>query len=265
MITAMKRPLLFFGFTAGLLAQDAPFPAENVSFFENRVKPVLTAKCSACHNQKLKSSGLALDSRNDILTGGNRGPSVKPGSPNESVLMRAVEQTGDLKMPMGSKLSDDEIATLRKWIQDGTAWSADTVAAAKPRGADHWAFQAPKHAAPPSVKAAAWARNPIDRFVLARLEKEDVQPSPEAERATLMRRVSLDLTGLPPTPAEIRAFVADQSPNAYEKLVDRLLASPHYGERWGRHWLDLARYSDSDGYTIDDPRQIWLYRDWVIN
>ena len=269
MFTAMTRPVLLFGFAAisgaRLFGQSAAFAPDAVGFFETRVAPVLAANCSACHNQRLRSSNLALDSRAGVLTGGNRGPSAKPGSPDESMLIRAVEQTGDLKMPPGKKLSGEEIATLRKWIQDGMAWTPEKAAAAPRRGADHWAFQAPKRAAQPAVKSPGWARNPIDRFVLARLEQEGIQPSPEADRATLLRRVSLDLTGLPPSPKEIMAFVADRAPDAYEKVVDRLLASRHYGERWGRHWLDLARYADSDGYTIDDPRQIWLYRDWVIN
>src|SRR6185295_12355117 len=156
----MTRPVLLFGFAAiscaPLFGQGAAFTPEAVSFYETRVAPVLTANCSACHNQRLRTSNLALDSRAAVLTGGNRGPSVKPGSPNESVLMRAVEQTGDLKMPLGKKLSDEEIATLRKWIQDGVAWTPEKAVATKPRGADHWAFQAPKRAVLPAVKAPAW-------------------------------------------------------------------------------------------------------------
>src|SRR5262249_9733420 len=132
-------------------------------------------------------------------------------------------------------------------------------------GWDHWAFQPPKRSELPTVKQSAWVRNPIDNFILARLERENVKPSPEADRQTLLRRLSLDLTGLPPTPEEIQSFLADSSPTASEKTVDRLLASPHYGERWGRHWLDVARYADSDGYTIDAPRPLWKYRDWVID
>jgi hypothetical protein len=260
----MSRCVLIFSVAAisgfRLFAQSEP---DKVLFFEKSVKPVFAANCAACHNQQLKTSGLALDSRKDLLTGGNRGASVKPGSPGESVLFRAIEQTGDLKMPPGRKLNDEAIAAVRKWIEDGASWTAE-AAPTKARGADHWAFQPPKRTAPPAVKNAAWVRNPIDRFVLARLEQEGLAPSPEADRLTLLRRVSLDLTGLPPTTNEIAAFVADTSPMAYEKAVDRLLASSHYGERWGRNWLDLARYADSDGYTIDDPRQIWLYRDWVI-
>src|SRR5262249_30103294 len=157
---------------------------------------------------------------------------------DQSRLIEAVEQKGDLKMPMGrERLKDDQIAALRHWVELGAPWPAET--AKKPRGWDHWAFQAPKRAAVPAVKDTSWVRNPIDNFILARLEHENLRPSPEADRPTLLRRVSLDLTGLPPTQKETEDFLADKSPDAYEKVVDRLLASPHYGEQWGRHWLDL--------------------------
>ena len=225
--------------------------------------PLLRKNCAPCHNQQNRSSGLSMDSREDLLKGGNRGPAVNPGAPAESLLVKAVEQTGALQMPPGRRLSDAEIATLRSWIQSGLVWP-DQATAAKKRGADHWSFQPPRAVPPPDVKAPEWVRNPIDRFVLARLEKEGIQPSREAARDTLLRRVSLDLTGLPPTPAELLAFRSDPSPDAYEKVVDRLLASPYYGERWGRQWLDAARYADSDGYTLDEPRPIWKYRDWVV-
>ena len=238
-------------------------PADAALFFEKNVQPVLRANCLQCHNQQLKTSGLALDSRASVLTGGNRGPAAKPGAPAESLIIQAVEQKGDLKMPPGKRLADEQIAVLRSWIEQGLEWSKEAPVQSK-RGWDHWSFQTPKHPAPPAVKNAAWVKNPIDRFILAKLEKEGVRPSPEADRYTLLRRVSLDLTGLQPTPKEIQAFIADKSRNAYEKVVDRLLASPHYGERWGRHWLDIARYADSDGYAIDEPRQMWRYRDWVI-
>ena len=225
---------------------------------------VLKANCEVCHNAGNKSGGLALDSREGVLKGGDSGPAAQPGAPAESLLIKAVEQKGDLKMPMGKpRLSDADIGALRRWIEQRLPWSSEANAG-KPRNWDHWAFQPPQRPPVPTVANKAWVRNPIDSFVLARLEKEKLQPSPEADRATLLRRVSLDLTGLPPTPTEMREFLADRSANAYEKVVDRLLASPHYGERWGRHWLDAARYADSDGYSIDAPRPIWKYRDWVI-
>ena len=226
---------------------------------------ILKANCQTCHSAANRSGDLAFDSRDDVLKGGKRGPAIKPGAPSDSLLIQAVEQSGALKMPLGRpKLKDDEIAILRQWIQQDAAWPA-LADAKKPRGWDHWSFQIPKRPAIPTVQNAAWVRNSIDNFILTKLEKEGVQPSPEADRATLLRRVSLDLVGLPPTAQEIQAFLADDSADAYEKVVDRLLASPHYGERWGRHWLDAARYADSDGYSIDAPRPIWKYRDWVIH
>ena len=231
-------------------------PPEN--FFTGSVQPILSGSCVSCHNQKLRSSGLAVDARQDILNGGNRGPAIIAGSPDSSLIIQAVEQTGDVKMPPAGKLSGEQIAILRRWIEQGAVWPSSTSVAENRSGWDHWAFQQPRRATPPAVRAARWVRNPIDRFILAKLEAEGIAPSPEADRATLLRRVGLDLTGLPPTPEELRNFLNDRSANAYENVVDRLLASPHYGERWGRHWLDLARYADSDGYTIDDPRQIWL-------
>jgi hypothetical protein len=236
-----------------LSAQDTTHPGEEV----------LRANCISCHNQQNRTSGLALDNRADLLSGGNRGPAVKPGAAGESLLVRAVEQAGDLKMPPGKRLPAEQAAALRAWVDAGVPWPEHRQAARK-RGHDHWAFQPPKRPPLPAVNNGGWPRNPIDRFILATLERERVEPSPEADRYTLLRRVSLDLTGLPPAPKEIRDFLADTSPDAYEKIVDRLLASPHHGERWARHWLDLARYADSDGYTIDDARQIWKYRDWVI-
>lgn len=255
------------GWAAVLLLCASPLPAQDnpaAAFFEQHVRPVLKTSCLPCHNQGSRTSGLALDRREDALQGGNRGPAVRPGAPGESLLVQAVEQSGDLKMPPGRKLKPEDIAALRKWIEQGAAWQADTVAAPRP-GLDHWAFQPPRRPGVPAVKNSSWVRNPIDSFILARLEREGIEPSPEASRNTLLRRLSLDLTGLPPSPREIRDFLADTSGSAYEKVVDRLLASPHYGERWGRHWLDVARYADSDGYTIDGPRQMWKYRDWVID
>ena len=225
---------------------------------------ILKTNCSACHSKANRSAGLALDTRDDALKGGTRGPAITPGKASDSLLIQAVEQTGSLKMPLGrAKLTDENIAVLRQWIDQNATWPVDT-AAQKRRGWDHWSFQLPKRSAVPVVEKTAWVRNPIDNFILAKLEKEHIQPSPEADHETLLRRVSLDLVGLPPTIDEMQAFRADTSPDAYEKAVDRLLASPHYGERWGRHWLDLARYADSDGYSIDAPRPIWPYRDWVI-
>src|SRR5688572_3359096 len=263
----LRFPFLLTGFAvAGLLFAQQPteFAPDAVAFYESKVRPVLRTNCLPCHTQQNRTSGLSMDSRADLLTGGNRGSGVKPGVPAQSLLLAAVEQRGDLKMPPAGRLKDEQIAVLREWVERGLPWTAEATTAKK-RGWDHWAFQPPKRHDPHAVRDRAWTRNPIDHFVMARLERENLKPSPETARATLLRRVHFDLTGIPPTPKEVDDFLADTSAGAYEKVVDRLLASPHYGERWGRHWLDLARYADSDGYTIDAPRQIWKYRDWVID
>jgi hypothetical protein len=229
--------------------------------FDQDVQPLLNA-CLACHSSQLEAGGLALDSRERLLKGGSRGAAITPGHPADSLLIEAVKQTGDLKMPPGGKLSTEQVAVLESWITAGAPWGEETAASAQ---AKPWAFQVPQRPAAPEVEAKDWVRNPIDNFILAKLEEKNVTPAPEADRALLLRRVSLDLTGLLPTPKQITEFTADNTPDAYEKVVERLLASGHYGERWGRHWLDLARYADSDGYSIDGPRPIWKYRDWVVN
>ncbi|MBI1786195.1 MAG: PSD1 domain-containing protein [Acidobacteria bacterium] len=243
-----------------LLAQEKP---ESLAVFDAQVRPILKNNCLPCHNAKNRTSGLALDTRDGILSGGNRGAVVKPRNAAESLLIQAVEQKGDLKMPPTGRLSPEQVASLRRWVDLGLPWPEEKPVSRNP-GADHWAFQPVKRHAAPVVKDAAFVRNPIDNFILERLEREGLKPAPEADRYSLIRRASLDLIGLPPSPQEVREFLADSHPDAYERLVDRLLTSPHYGERWGRHWLDVARYADSDGYTIDAPRQIWKYRDWVI-
>ena len=243
------------------------FAIAATAFAQETAVPLLKTNCQSCHNDNLKSSGLSVVTREALLAGGNRGAAVKPGNPSESLLVRAVEQSGDLKMPPGRKLPADQIAAIRTWIAGGAEWPKETSAATQPKrkGADWWAFQPVRRVDPPAVKQTVWVRNPIDNFILARLDKEKLQPSPEAPKEALLRRVSLDLVGLLPSPRELQDFVEDTRPDAYERVVDRLLASPNYGERWGRHWLDVARYADSDGYTIDAPRQMWRYRDWVIN
>jgi hypothetical protein len=245
----------------GLLA----FTLASVSLFgqSERAIDLLSQKCLACHNEKNFSSGLSLEDRESILVGGNRGPAAVAGKPQESLLVTAVRQNGNLKMPPGGRLADSEIQIIIEWIAAGLP-GLKAEMAAKP-GGDHWAFKSPKRPPEPVVRDQAWARTPIDRFVLARLEKENIRPSPEADKVTLLRRLHLDLTGLPPAPREIEDFLSDQRADAYERVVERLLASPHYGERWGRHWLDQARYADSDGGSRDEPRQIYRYRDWVIH
>jgi len=236
-------------------------------FFETRVRPVLATNCYGCHTSG-QSGGLRLDSAEAALKGGNTGPAIVPGKPEESLLIQAVRQSHEkLKMPPGKKLADQEIADLAEWIQAGAVWpkSSGAVSRITAQQKAFWSFQPLKDAAPPLVKDKRWAAEPIDRFILAKLEEKGLQPAPAADRRTLIRRVTYDLTGLPPTPEEIDAFLRDKSPKAYARVVDRLLASPRYGERWGRHWLDVVRYADSAGDSADYPvPQAYLYRDYVI-
>ncbi|MCC6539141.1 MAG: DUF1553 domain-containing protein [Bryobacterales bacterium] len=237
----------------------------DAAFYESTIRPILRNNCLGCHSDRKLTSGVSVETRESILRGGNRGPLINKDKPAESLLLHAVRHSGDApKMPPGGKkLTDEQTAALEKWIAGDVPMPA-ALLKTKRAGANHWAFQAPKKIAPPAVSDAAWPKNAIDHFILAKLDAAKLKPSPEAARETLLRRVYLDVVGLPPTPKEVADFQADASANAYEKVVDRLLASQHYGERWGRHWLDLARYADSDGYTIDAPRDIWKYRDWVI-
>jgi mono/diheme cytochrome c family protein len=229
------------------------------------VKPILARHCVGCHGAEKPRAGLRLDTAAGAIAGGDAGPVVVPHEPGESELILAVlgEGSGE-RMPLKRPpLSEEQVGILRSWIAAGAPFPADE--APSPPPGMHWAFVPPVHPTVPEVRDAAWSRNPIDRFILARLESSGLAPSPEADRATLIRRASLNLTGLPPSPAEVDDFVADSRPDAYERLIDRLLASPHYGERWARLWLDMARYADSNGYSIDAPRSIWKYRDWVID
>ncbi|MCX6613397.1 MAG: DUF1549 domain-containing protein [Acidobacteria bacterium] len=240
-----------------ILAMAAVAQVPDAQFFDSQVRPILRANCYGCHSEANATSGLSLQTRDSILRGGNRGASL-------DIILNAARHVGDLKMPPNKKLTDEQIAILERWVAAGLPVPENLVKSKRP-GANHWAFQPIKPQAIPAVNNSTWARNAIDKFILAKLEANQLSPAPEADRATLLRRLSLDITGLPPTLDELNKFLADRSPDAYEKQVDRLLASPHYGERWGRHWLDIARYADSDGYTIDAPRDIWMYRDWVIN
>ena len=248
-------------------AKTLPSPAAREIDFVRDVSPIL-ARCQSCHSAKQSMGGLRLDSRIAALAGGNSGPVLLTGRSAESRLIQLVAGTGKLVMPpSGARLTAENVGVLRAWIDQGLRWpDSFAFASADPKSkADHWSFTAPKSIDPRHVANSAWVRNPIDTFILAKLEAEGIAPSPEADRYTLVRRLSLDLIGLPPSPKEVEEFVGDQRPDAYERLVDRLLASPHYGEKWARHWLDLARYADSDGYEKDLPRPwAWRYRHWVI-
>src|SRR5581483_4961760 len=237
-------------------------PAEE--YFRQNVAEILEQKCVRCHNDTKSTSGLSLVKRAGALTGGRRGPAVVPGHPERSVLIQMISGAKPMMPRQAEPLSAAQIATLRKWIESGAPWT-EGMALQEKTGADlWWSLQPLSNAAPPAVKSG-WVRTPIDTFVLAALEQKGMKPSPEADRRTQIRRLTYDLHGLPPTPEEIDAFVADTAPDAYEKLVDRLLASPRYGERWGRHWLDAAHYGESHGYDKDKPRRnAWPYRDYVI-
>ncbi|MFN3326610.1 MAG: DUF1553 domain-containing protein [Bryobacteraceae bacterium] len=238
-------------------------PAQQSVDFDAEIRPIIEANCLGCHNPKLRMSGLSLASRQDLLAGGKRGPAVQSGDAGQSALLKAIRHEGNVRMPPGRSLSAQEIRSLERWILNGAPWpqSALDTANAKP---NHWAFRPPALPSLPEINRPDHVRSPVDRFILARLEREGIEPSPVAPRETLIRRAYLDLVGLPPTPEQVQSFVNDTRPDAWERLLDSLLASPHYGERWGRRWLDYARYADSDGGSRDEPRQIWRYRDWVI-
>lgn len=247
-----------------LLAQDKPDASQGPDFTRD-IQPILAASCYNCHGPKVQMARLRLDAKQTAFAGGQSGKVIQAGDANASILYQRVAGIGDQpRMPMGGKpLPPEKVALLREWINHGATWP-DGVGASVAEVKKHWAFVAPVRPAVPTVSKAAWVHNPIDNFVLAKLDHESLSPSPEADRVTLLRRLSLDLTGLPPTIEEVNAFLADRSANAYEKQVDRLLASPHYGERWARVWLDAARYADSNGFEKDAPRDVWFYRDWVI-
>ncbi len=247
------------------------FAPEAIDFFETKVRPVLAENCTKCHGPDEQKSGLRLDSRTSALEGGALGPAVVPGDPENSILIEAVRQDDVfLKMPPKGKLTEEAVQALTDWIKMGAPWPQDQPVAASEQesaAAEHWAFQSISAPEPPAVKDASWVQTPVDAFILAKLEAKGLTPAPEADRRTLLRRVYYDLIGLPPTAEEVAAFEADDSADAFAKVVDRLLASPRYGERWGRHWLDVARYADTKGYVFQEDRRYpyaYTYRDYVI-
>ncbi len=275
---------LVLGFSANLNSAargDAPASAAppvdpaQAEFFEKNVRPVLAANCYACHGKDTQQGGLRADSRAALLKGGDSGTALVPGDPDKSLLVTSVQHVGKLKMPQGGKLKDDEIAALAAWVKMGAPWPGGGAAVPATAGwqitdaqRKFWSFQPVKKPALPKVKDAAWAAgSSLDRFILARLEARGLAPSAPADRRTLIRRATFDLHGLPPTPAEVEAFVSDKTPTAWAKGVDRLLSSPRYGEHWGRHWLDVARYADTKGYVFEEDRRYpnaYTYRDWVV-
>ncbi len=257
-------------------AADAILP-QHAEFFEQKIRPVLVAHCYECHSEKTAATkklkaGLRVDTREGLRIGGDSGPAVVPKDLKRSLLISAIRHE-DWQMPPKGKLPEAVIADFVKWVELG-APDPRIEARAADRGSEtvrpaaaqsHWAFQPLQSAVPPAISDDDWSRNAIDRFVLAKQREHGIVPTSEADRVTLIRRASLDIIGLPPTLAEVEEFLADDSPEAYERVVDRLLASSHFGERWGRHWLDLARYADSSGFHNDlDRPTAWRYRDWTI-
>lgn len=261
----MVRNGLFAIGLAGLMAGSAFGQID----FKTDVEPIFHRNCYACHGPSVQMNGLRLDRRDVALAGGHSGKAITPSDSEASLLMqRVATDDAKLKMPPGDqRLSSEDIATLRAWIDEGAVWpeSAEPAETKASDATKHWSFQPIERPEPPAVSTQTWVRNPIDQFVLAKLEAEQIKPSPEADKTTLLRRVTLDLIGLPPEPADVDAFLQDNLPGAYGRAVDRLLDSPHYGENWARHWLDLARYADSDGFEKDlDRPHSWRWRHWVI-
>lgn len=277
----LPRFLLFAISSGCLLARGALCfaepSAEQLEFFEKKVRPVLVERCQKCHGAEKHEAGLRLDRRAGAFKGGDSGQVIMPGEPDKSSFIEAIRYKGDIQMPPAGKLSDDELATLVAWVKMGAPWPAEQPAdgapgLATPRSpeeaqAGHWAYQPVVRPAVSDVKAVEWCQNPVDRFILHELEGQGLVPSQPADRRTLLRRANYDLLGLPPSIAEVEAFERDTSPDAWARVVDRLLASPHYGERWARHWLDVARYADTKGYVFTQERRYafsYTYRDYVV-
>ena len=285
---AAVRPLLTGGLLVVSLAlvpnsraaapTTKPIASGDLQFFETKIRPLLAEKCYKCHSQQSDKvrGGLLLDTREATVAGGNTGPAVVPGKPDESLLIQAVRyKDEDLQMPpKGEKLSDQEIADLTEWVRRGAPDPRAAVVAGGAKsyggvGKNHWAFKPVQKPQAPSVQNTNWGKNPVDAFVLAKLEGAGMTPNSPAEKAVLIRRIYFDLIGLPPRPNEVQDFVKDTSPDAYTKIVDRLLNTPQYGEHWARYWLDVVRYSDTKGDAKgqEDNRfpHAWTYRDWVID
>ena len=267
--------LLASSFRASEGAGDRPDPAL-LEFFEGKVRPILAENCLGCHGPEKQKSGLRLDSPAAMARGGESGPVVEPGHPEASRLIEVIRHDGDVQMPPKRKLKDDEIAILTRWVRSGAAWpgasteARPTASASSPgisaEDRKFWAFRPIQDPPPPAVRDGLWPTSPIDRFVLARLEAKGLRPVAKADRRALIRRATFDLIGLPTSPEQIDAFLADGAPDAFARVVDRLLASPRYGERWGRHWLDVARYGEDQAHTFQArlyPHG-YRYRDWVV-
>ncbi|HEV7406697.1 MAG TPA: DUF1549 domain-containing protein, partial [Chthoniobacteraceae bacterium] len=258
---------------AALAARAWSATVPEIEFFESKVRPVLAEHCYKCHGAEKQKGDLRFDSREAILKGTDGVPSAVPGKPDESPLVKSVRHQTENHMPAKEpKLPEEQIAALAEWVRLGLPWPESDPKALTPqqdRALHHWSFQPIANPAPPAVADPAhWVQSPIDQFALARMDAAKLAPAPRADKRTLLRRATFDLTGLPPTAAEVEAFEQDKSPDAFAKVIDRLLASPRYGERWGRHWLDVARYADTRGYLVAGQERkfaySYTYRDWVI-
>ncbi len=277
MIHKFRLLLIYLCIVFFIIDNPATIAAEkeygSQKFFEERIRPLLSEQCFSCHGSEKQKGGLRLDSKAAMIKGGEIGSAIIAGNPSASLLIKLVEYEGDMKMPPKGKLNAKQIADLSSWVKMGAPWpnAAITVEVKDSKsglgvsGKDHWAFQPLRNQIPPEVKNKNWVRNPIDQFVLHKLELKGLQPARPADKRTLIRRAYFDLLGMPPEPKEVEAFLKDDSSDAFAKLVDKLLASSHYGERWGRHWLDVARYADSNGMDENLAyASAWRYRDWVI-
>src|SRR5262245_46621352 len=277
----MNRCLLLcwlsvLGPLAGFAAAEGKAPPDpaQAEFFEKQVRPLLAENCWQCHGPDKQKGGLRLDSQAALLQGGDSGPAVIPGKPDDSRLIRAIHYNDTPRMPPKKKLAAEQVETLTAWVKMGAPWPEATAEVRPPapglkitaKERAFWSFQPVKEPPLPAVNDRAWPRAPIDYFVLAKLEENGLRPAGPADKRTLIRRATFDLIGLPPTPEEVDAFLADDSPDAFAKVVDRLLASPHYGERWGRHWLDVARYGEDQAHTFQARKYPdgFRYRDWVV-
>jgi len=271
--------LLFLLIPLSLSAQEKSespkFTDQQLEYFENKVRPILVERCYDCHGPESDpiEGGLSVNSRNAIIAGGDTGPAITPGHADQSLLIDAINYGEVYEMPPDTKMPDEEIAVLTKWVNDGAPWpkESDTAAVAKEafdintRKANHWAWQPIKKQKPPTVTQSDWAKDPIDQFVLAKIESANLKPAEPAEKQTLIRRAYFDLIGMPPTREQVEAFLNDNSDDAFEKVIDELLDSPHYGERWARHWMDLSRFADTTGHEFDYPiHNAFRYRDYLI-
>ena len=269
---AVAGAVLLAARAVGPAAQEKKPPADEKVSFEKEVAPILAANCLECHSGDKAKGKLAMTGRAALLKGGRKGPAISLDKPEESLLLLAVSHEDALKMPPKTKLPQKDIDVLTRWVKAGAPWPDGVVVVAKEKERvitdeerNYWAYRPVKRPDVPAVKNKEWVRNPVDTFILAKLEAKGLAPAAPADRLALIRRATYDLTGLPPTPDEIDAFVKDKSSDAYEKLLDRLLTSPRYGEKWGRHWLDLVRYAETNGYERDSAKPFaWRYRDYVI-